>query len=102
MRLGDARSFLNAGGAKRFFHRRVHSVKLMVARHLFRDRRAVIFEYEKMADQIEKSPLIKHTAEQNLKLRHGRGSNRLTGYSAPRHEAFTVRANRSDARFESV
>src|SRR5437867_1947637 len=102
MRFGCARRFLNASGAKRFFHGRVYGVKLMIARHFLRDCRAVVLEHEKMADKIEKSPLIEHAAKQNLELRHRSGSNCLTGYRAPRHEAFAVRTDGSDTRIQPI
>src|SRR5437667_8467625 len=98
MWFGNARSFLNVSRAKRFFHRGVHRVKLMVASHLLGNGRAIVFEYEKMPDKIEKSPLIEDAAEQNLQLRCRGGRNCLTGYGAPWHEALAVCADRSDSR----
>src|SRR6266542_2616919 len=102
MRFGHTRSFPNASRAKRFFHRCIHSMKLMIARHLLRDGRTVIFKDEKVPGKIEKSPLIKRAAHEDFESWNRCRCDCFAFDCAPRHEPFTVRANRSDARFQPV
>ena len=79
------------------------SVKLVVTRYLFDDRiPAVVLEDDEMADEIEKPPFVEHAAQQHFQLRHGGGRERFAVNGAPRHEAFFIRADGADARFQAV
>ena len=75
----------------------------MIARQFFDDGiAAVVLKHDEMPDEIQKTALIEHAAQQNFKLRHGGGRDGFAVNGAPRHEAFLVRADGADARLQPV
>src|SRR5687767_9909213 len=84
-------------------HRDVDRVKLMVAGDLLRYRTPTeIFEHDEVANQVEKAPLIENSLDHDLEFRQVVFSQRLSGNRTPGLEPLPARAERTDARLDSI
>ena len=83
--------------------RDVDRVKLMIAGDLLRHGAAAkIFEHNEVAQEIKKAPLIESSLDHDLEFRQVIFSERLARDRAPRLEPLPARAERTDARLDSV
>ena len=77
--------------------RNVDRVKLMVSRHLLRNRSAAeIFEDDEITKEIEKAPLVEHPLDHDLEFRKVIFSKRLARDRAPRLKPLPARPERAD------
>ena len=89
--------------AQSLFHRHVHRVKLMIARHLLDELAATrILEHDEVPHQIEEAALLEHTFEHHLQLRQLRRGILAPGDRAPRLEPFLACTKRTDARLHAI
>ena len=77
-----------------FLNRGVHCVVLMIAGELLRDlSAALVFEYYKVAQEVEEAALVEHPLQQDLQLGEPRRRDLEALDRPPRLEPLTSRAN---------
>ena len=93
----------HARRAQGLLHRNIDRVKLMIAGDLLRHGAAAeIFEHDEVAKEIEEAPLVENSLDHDLEFRQVIFSERLARDRAPGFEPLPARAERADARLDSV
>lgn len=94
---------VNLGCAQRLTDGHLHSMELVITRHLLCDASApVVLEHQEVAYQVEEALLRKQALDDYLHFRNGAGRQFFAVNRAPGFEPLASGAERADARLNAI